>query len=223
MKKSGIILGIILLAAFCQMLPLNAQEKTKEEKEREMQEAIREQKKIMIERQKAEMERQKAEVERQKADFESRKRAREEFEKAMEDLKEQGKTRPFGDPFMWPGPGDLYRWWPNGNSEKSTWDISKSIKGSSYSREYIFDVEPSAKSVIMSVSGDCKEGEIRIKVIMPNGRTFSEIVIDQYGNLNWRKSLNISDTENQDKTGAWKFSIKSSKTTGYFKIFFQVS
>lgn len=180
-----------------------------EEKEKELQEAIREQKKIMIER--------------QRADFEVQKRAREEFEKAMEDLKEQGKTRPFVDPFIWPGPGDLYRWYPNGNSENSTWDISKSIKESSYSREYVFDVESSAKSVIMSVSGDCKEGEIRIKIIMPDGMTFSEIVIDQYGNLNWRKSLNISQSENQDKTGDWKFIINSSKATGYFKIFFQVS
>ncbi|NLA47978.1 MAG: hypothetical protein GX876_00795 [Bacteroidales bacterium] len=209
MKKYGMILLLVFFASFFQFQQLNAQEKNREEKEKELQEAIREQKRIMIER--------------QKADFEDQKRAREEFEKAMEELKEQGKTRSFVDPFIWPGPGDLFRWYPNGNSEKSTWDISKSIKESSYSREYVFDVESSAKSVIMSVSGDCKEGEIRIKIIMPDGMTFSEIVIDQYGNLNWRKSLNISGSENQDKTGDWKFIINSSKATGYFKIFFQVS
>jgi hypothetical protein len=111
----------------------------------------------------------------------------------------------------------------NGNSERTTWDFSKSIKESSFNRDYVFDVEKSAKSVVMSVSGDCKEGEIRIKIIMPGGKTFSEVVIDEFGNLNWRKSLTITDTENQDKTGAWKFEIKSSKATGYFKIFFQAS
>jgi predicted RNase H-like HicB family nuclease len=209
MKKYGIIAGIIFFAFLCQFQQLNSQEKTREEKEKELQEAIREQKRMMIER--------------QKSDFEAQKRAREEFEKAMKDLKEKGEGRPFADPFMWPVPGDIYRWYPNGNSEKSTWDISKSIKESSYSREYIFDVEASAKSVVMSVSGDCKEGEIGIKIIKPDGMTFSEIVIDQHGNLNWRKSLNISRTENQDKTGAWTFIINSSKTTGYFKIFFQVN
>jgi hypothetical protein len=132
--------------------------------------------------------------------------------------------RSIGEPFVWKGnPGDFSYLYSNGNSEKSTWDISKSIKESSYSRDYIFDVEPTAKSVVMSVSGDCKQGEIRVKITMPNGKTFSEIVIDEFGNLNWRISLTISETENQDKTGEWKFDIKSSKATGYFKIFFQVN
>jgi hypothetical protein len=73
----------------------------------------------------------------------------------------------------------------------------------------------------MSVNGDCKTGEIRIKIVMPNGKTYSDIVIDEFGNLNWRKSFNISDTENADKAGAWKFEIKSIKATGFFKISLQ--
>ena len=73
----------------------------------------------------------------------------------------------------------------------------------------------------MSVMGDCKAGEIRIKIIMPGGKTYSDIVIDEFGNLNWRKSFTISETENQDKTGAWKFSYFINKATGYFKISLQ--
>ncbi|HRW84315.1 MAG TPA: proprotein convertase P-domain-containing protein, partial [Bacteroidales bacterium] len=77
------------------------------------------------------------------------------------------------------------------------------------------------KNVTMSVNGDCREGDIRIKITMPNGKTYSDIVIDEYGNLNWRKSFTISETENKDKTGAWKFEISSSKATGFFKISLQ--
>ncbi len=73
----------------------------------------------------------------------------------------------------------------------------------------------------MSVNGDCKSGEIRIKIVMPGGKTYSDIIIDESGNLNWRKSFTISDTENKDKSGAWKFEISSSKATGYFKISLQ--
>ncbi len=205
-----------------------------------MQEAINEQKKIMIERHKTEREAQKrAQDEFEKAIItgkDATNRTMEElnrrlmdlnnpeFRDAMKDLKNYGRMRFFEEPFAWKGrPGDLYYMYSNGNSEKSTWDISKSIKESSFSRDYIFDIESTAKSVVMSVSGDCKEGEIRVKITMPNGKKFSEIVIDEFGNLNWRKSLTISETENQDKTGEWKFDIKSSKATGYFKIFFQVS
>lgn len=239
MKKYGIILGVVFLVSICSFQQLNSQEKTKEEKEKELQEAINEQKKAMIERQKAEYEAQKQVQEELDKAIIIRKdavnKAMEDVDKKLKDLdnpefkdamdlQDLRRKRPFVEPFIWSGdPGDLYHLYSNGNSERSTWDISKSIKESSYSRDYVFDVEPTAKSVVMSVSGDCKEGEIRVKITMPNGKTFSEIVIDEYGNLNWRKSLTISETENQDKTGAWKFDIKSSKATGYFKIFFQVS
>ena len=87
----------------------------------------------------------------------------------------------------------------------------------------MIDVDPSVKNVVMAVFGDCNGGEIRIKIIMPNGKTYSDIVVDEYGNLNWRKSFSISDSENKDKIGAWKFEIKSSKASGYFRISVQAS
>ncbi|MEI6048042.1 MAG: hypothetical protein WCS03_04020 [Bacteroidota bacterium] len=46
-------------------------------------------------------------------------------------------------------------------------------------------------------------------------------MIDESGNLNWRKSFTVSETENQDKTGEWKFKIDSNKATGFFKISLQ--
>jgi len=104
---------------------------------------------------------------------------------------------------------------------RTTWEFSKSVKGTSFSREYTFDVEATVNTVVMSVIGDCKEGEIRIKIVMPGGKTYSDIVIDEFGNLNWRKSFTISETENKDKAGAWKYEISSVKASGYFKISLQ--
>jgi hypothetical protein len=108
-----------------------------------------------------------------------------------------------------------------GDAERTTWEFSRSVKENTFSRDYTFDVEKTAKKVVMSVMGDCKAGEIRIRIVMPNGKNYSDIVIDESGNLNWRKSFAISDTENQDKEGSWKFQIDSSKATGFFKISLQ--
>lgn len=119
------------------------------------------------------------------------------------------------------GGGDFYFGHSGGDSERTTWDFSKSVRENTFSKDYIFDVEKTVKNVVMSVMGDCKAGEIRIKIVMPNGKSYSEIVIDEFGNLNWRKSFNISDTENQDKTGDWKFQVSSTKATGFFKISLQ--
>jgi len=108
-----------------------------------------------------------------------------------------------------------------GDGERSSWIFSKSIKDKSFSRDYTFDVEQNSKTVVMSVNGDCKNGEIHIKIITPSGKTYSDIAIDEFGNLNWRKSFTMSDDENQDKAGEWKFQIKASKASGFFKIALQ--
>ena len=239
MKRSSFIAAFIFLLAVCSSFQaVNAQEKSKEEKEKELQELIIEQKKAMIDRQKAQEEMHKAQQDMQKAEQEKQvvieeamAKAREklddpELRKAFRIYDDMGGHRSFstGEPFVFAAPNlEVFYHNPTGDAERTTWDFSKAVKESSFSRDYIFDVEPTAKSVVMSVSGDCKQGEIRVKIVMPGGKTFSEIVIDEYGNLNWRKSLTISDTENKDKTGPWKFEIKSSKASGYFKIFFQTS
>lgn len=236
MKKNGIIFGVVFLVSFCSFQSAIAQEKSKEEKEREMQEAINEQKKAMFEKQRAEKDAQD-EIERiMIIKKEALDKAMEkindkvwtsddpELQKIMREYRDQARSGYFDGPFiLGHDMGNFHPPFSHSNNERTTWDFSKSIKKSSFSRDYFFDVEPTAKSVVMSVSGDCEEGEIRIRIIMPDGKTFSEIVIDEFGNLNWRKTLTISDTENQDKAGTWKFDIKSSKATGYFKIFFQTN
>lgn len=236
MKKFGIITGLIFLAAVMSQGVIYAQEKSKEEKQKELQEAIIEQKRAMIEQKKA-TEEAREEVQRaisiqREAVDKAMQQYKDqigtmdnpEIQKIIKDYRESGRSRSFNEPFAFsPGSWDFYHQFSNGNSERATWDFSKSIRESSFSRDYTFDVEPTAKSVVMSVSGDCREGEIRIRIIMPDGKPFSEIVIDEYGNLNWRKSLTITESENQDKTGPWKFDIKAKKATGYFKIFFQTN
>lgn len=233
MKKNSLILAVIFLITMSfSFQNVIGQEKTKEEKEKElqMQEAIDAQKKAMVEQEKAQQEVSKA-LDKQKV----------VIEKAMKDagvkIDEAGINtdrmmrvyensrgdRSFfnnGEPFV-VSPGIEFYGHSFGDSERTSWDFSKSIKEASFSRDYTFDVESTVNTVVMSVNGDCKSGEIRIKIVMPNGKTYSDILIDESGNLNWRKSFTISDTENKDKSGAWKFEIGSSKATGYFKISLQ--
>jgi hypothetical protein len=236
MKKSSLILAVIFLISMSfSFQSLNAQEKTKVQKEKElrMQEAIDAQKKAMAEQEKAQQKAQQ-EVEKTMEDQQV------VIDKAMKDAKvkideadinnrmmrvygnSRGDRSFFGngEPFV-VSPGMEYYGHSFGDSERTSWDFSKSIKETSFSRDYTFDVESTVSTVVMAVNGDCKTGEIRIKIVMPSGKTYSDILIDESGNLNWRKSFTISDTENKDKTGAWKYEISSSKATGYFKISLQ--
>lgn len=236
MKKYGMTPGIIFILTAFSFIPAISQEKTKDEKNKQIQETINEQKKAMYEKQKADKEAQEEIEQVMIIKKEAINKAMEELndklwteddpdlQRIMREYRQQSDRGSFAGPFPFPpDAGNMYNRFPDRNNERTIWDFSKTIKKSSFSRDYVIDVDPTAKSVLMSVSGDCDEGEIRIKIIMPDGKIFSEIVIDEFGNLNWRKSFAISDTENQDKTGTWKFDIKSSNATGYFKIFFQTS
>jgi hypothetical protein len=232
MKKFSLFLIVIfLLSAASSFQQLAAQEKSKEEKEKELkiQQSIELQKKAMSDQKKAQSETvenfdiQKSELDKEmeaaKIDIEN---ANKERTKVFMTMPRGNRSYNFDEPFVFTGQ-DMEGFFGHsmGDSERTTWDFSKTVKDNTFSRDYTFDVEKTSKSVVMSVMGDCKSGEIRIKIVMPNGKSYSDILIDESGNLNWRKSFSITDTENQDKTGDWKFQISSTKATGFFKISLQ--
>jgi hypothetical protein len=233
MKKFSLFLltGLFVAAAFS-FQQTAAQEKTKEEQEKEV--------KILqaIEQQKREMASQKKRTQEERVLILKEK---DELDEALQNIRVEVETSgrpeesfsfrtprgdrnfPFHEPFIISsGVDPVFGHSSGGDSEKTTWEFSRAIKENTFSRNYSFDVEKTANTVVMSVMGDSKAGEIRIKIVMPNGKIYSDIVIDEFGNLNWRKSFSISETENQDKSGEWQFQIESKKATGFFKISLQI-
>jgi len=236
MKKIRFILLAVSLISFCTISgPAMAQVKSKEEKEKElkMQEEIDAQKKVISEQKKAQDEVQKAlqesqiEVDKAMKEVQQKLEATDKYKDMVRVYRGTGdrsrfNVEPFpGDQFMFTPGMEGFNWYSHsGDNQRSTLDFSKSVKESSFSRDYVFDVDLSS-TVVMSVNGECKAGEIRIKIVMPNGKVYSDIMIDEFGNLNWRKSFPVTEEENKDKAGAWKFQINASKATGFFKISLQ--
>jgi len=233
MKKSSLFLIVIFLITISSSLQqVTAQEKTKAEQEKEIkiQQAIELQKKAMTDQKKAQEESAQIFKEQQVEVDKALKEVRVEIQSGgngrgdIRVFNSRGnRSFSFDEPIVFSSSGvnAFYGHSGGGDSERTTWDFSKSVKESTFSKDYSFDVEKTVKTVVMSVMGDCKAGEIRIKIVLPNGKNYSDIVIDESGNLNWRKSFTITETENQDKTGEWKFAIASNKATGFFKISLQ--
>jgi hypothetical protein len=233
MKRTGLFLiSALLMTTLLSFQQAAAQEKSKEDQEKEfkIQQAIDEQKKAMVDQKKA-----------QEEALQNLQKSQDELEKNLKDINVQvevddadnavealphmkriSRSYHFNEPFVFtPGVDAFYGHPFDGDNESTTWEFSRSVKEKSLKSEYSFDVDKTSNTVVMSVNGDCKAGDIRIKITMPGGKTYSDIVIDEFGNLNWRKSFAISETENQDKAGVWKFQITSNKATGYFKISLQ--
>lgn len=239
MKRYTLIMTALFLITTGTLSTAYGQEKTTStttESDSKIQKSIEQQKKTMAEQKKIAEEQKKASEDVQKSmkdqqdDFELQSEKMQiELDQAAKDREKLFLALPRGnrsfkwdaEPFVYSGNWDNFSAHFDNDSERTSWDLSRNIKEKTFSREYAFDVDKTTKSVVMSVMGDCKSGDIRIKIIMPNGKNYSDIVIDESGNLNWRKSFTISETENQDRTGDWKFQITSNKATGYFKISLQ--
>ena len=112
---------------------------------------------------------------------------------------------------------------PRSNVETSKWELFKTIKENTFSKDYTFEIDKTTKAAIMSITGNCTAGEIRVKIVMPNGTNYLDMLIDNSGNMNWRKTITITETENQDKIGDWTCEINSSKATGQFRITIQTN
>lgn len=227
----------ILILVAASSASMQGQSKAEKDRQKEIEKAISDQKKAMAQ-QKKDMEQQKKDMEQEQVD------ASNDMEQAMKELEnlknldidvhvdDKGNpgiyrwgnrnTQPFAIPNP-PNPPDAprYHFYGIGTEEGTSWIFSKSVQDDSFEKEYSFEVDKNVKSVVMAVNGDCKAGEIRIKILTPQGRTYSDVVIDEFGNYNVRKSFNISETENQDKTGEWKFQVNSDNATGHFRISFQ--
>lgn len=233
MKKFSLFLTVIFLLTIgssFQQVAAQEQTKAEQDKEQKIQQAIDQQKKALSEQKKAQteaeqnLEKQQSEIYNKGVDVQVQVGNEDKDGGNILRYRPRGnRSSGFDEPLLFPG-GDMqvfYGHGMGGDSESTTWDFSKTVKENTFSRDYTFDVEKTVKSVVMSVMGDCKSGEIRIKIVMPNGKNYSDILIDESGNLNWRKSFTISETENQDKTGNWKFQISSTKATGFFKVSLQ--
>lgn len=226
MKKRIIYLtAVFLLSSVFSAIPVDGQEKNQDQKEKEakLQQAIDQQKKALAEQKKAQEEAQKAlqEIAVEEYGIRGTGSANDGYRRNRSVVTGHDGFDQFiftpgvefsGNPFYGRGGGD---------KERTTWDFSKYVKESTFSKQYTFDVEKTASTVVMSVMGDCKAGEIRVKIVMPSRKIYSDILIDEYGNLNWRKSFNISEEENKDKSGEWIFKIDATNATGSFKISLQ--
>jgi hypothetical protein len=225
--KKQILFLIILLSVFTYQ-QLSAQEKTKADKDKEIQISIEEQKKAMSEQKKAQEEDMQKLIDEKNGAFKEMNDAQDDYlnsererTKIFMNIPRGNRSFNFDMPYEITANPEIEFFRHMGDEERTSWDFSKTVKDNTFSGNYSFDVQKTAKSVVMSVMGDCKSGEIRVKIIMPNGKTYSDVLIDESGNLNWRKSFTITDTENKDKAGEWKFQISSAKATGYFKISLQ--
>jgi len=117
-----------------------------------------------------------------------------------------------------PDPGDVYVFSGSGHASKpgSSWNYSRQVMEATFTNELTLSAG-NESNVNLSVSGDCAEGSIAVTIIMPDGKQLSEVVLDENGSLNWRKSFEAGEN-NGWKNGKWIFRVKAKDATGNLRI-----
>ncbi|HUS86077.1 MAG TPA: hypothetical protein VMW76_02465 [Bacteroidales bacterium] len=103
------------------------------------------------------------------------------------------------------------------SQNSSSIEFSKSVKDANFSKDFPAEIDTDAHKASISVSGSCKAGEIRIRITMPSGKVYTEVLIDEYGSVNWTKTFTLGE-EGDDKAGTWKFLISGKEATGNFRV-----
>ncbi len=110
----------------------------------------------------------------------------------------------------------LYRGHGVGSKPGSSWNYTRQVMEATFTNEFTMSAED-MDNVSLSVSGDCAEGSMSVAIIMPDGKQLSEVVLDENGSLNWRKSFE-ADEGNGWKNGKWTFRVKAKEATGNLRI-----
>ena len=161
-----------------------------------------------------------------------RERAEELYRRKMIDVNDLRKELEESDKtieFFTPGSGyavgypEAYAGVLGRSQNTESLEYRKTVRESSFTKELPFDVEDGSRNISITVSGACKEGEIRIKILMPGGKTYTEVLLDEYGSVNWRKSFATDDEEDKGRIGKWKFVISSKEATGNFSLSIRTS
>jgi hypothetical protein len=120
--------------------------------------------------------------------------------------------------YVMPDIGDYYIYSSpaHGGKPGSSWNYSRQVLEATFNNEFSMSAGDE-DNFNLSVSGDCAEGSISVAIIMPDGKQLSEVMLDENGSLNWRKSFETGENNNW-KNGKWVFRIKAKDATGNLHI-----
>jgi hypothetical protein len=111
--------------------------------------------------------------------------------------------------YLYGGPG-------YGSKPGTSWNYSRQVMEATFTNELAISADE-GQTVNLTVSGDCAEGTIAVAIIMPDGKQLSEVILDENGSLNWRKSYEAGEDSGW-KNGKWTFRIKAKNATGNLRI-----
>ena len=116
-------------------------------------------------------------------------------------------------------PRDDFVWvtgWGSGE-HNSRLMLSKRYNGQSVDKQGTFEVEDKITKLKLSIEGQVNSGSITVALILPDGKPYKSLTMDDSADISWSESLNIKEGENK-YYGTWKYRISTKVADGSYNL-----
>ena len=93
--------------------------------------------------------------------------------------------------------------------------LSKNYSGQSIDKQGTFEVEESITKLKLSIEGHVNSGSITVSLILPGGKPYKSLTMDDSADIHWSESLNIKEEETK-YYGTWKYRITTKVAEGSY-------
>ncbi|KPL16198.1 MAG: hypothetical protein AMS26_05425 [Bacteroides sp. SM23_62] len=106
--------------------------------------------------------------------------------------------------------------WGSGERNSSLM-LSKRYNGQSIDKQGTFEVDDNIKKLKLSIDGEVNSGSITVSLILPDGKPYKSLTMDDTADIHWSESLSIKDGEKK-YYGTWRYRITTKVADGSYHL-----
>lgn len=95
--------------------------------------------------------------------------------------------------------------------------LSKEYNGQSIDKQGTFEVDDNTTRLKLSIEGHVNSGSIKVSLILPDGKPYKSLTMDDSADIHWSESLNIKEGETK-YYGTWKYRITTKVADGSYHL-----
>ncbi len=95
--------------------------------------------------------------------------------------------------------------------------LSKRYNGQSIDKQGTFEIDDEIKKLKLSIEGKVNSGSITVSLILPGGKPYKSLTMDDTADIHWSESLTIKEDETK-YYGTWKYRITTKVADGSYHL-----
>lgn len=203
----GIFAGLIIFSLHSSQVEAQSK-KNSEAEQKAVQEAELKAKKEMLEQQQQEMK-------LQEVYFKEQQIVAEELARSSGSARASSRARVV---YRSPVDSDAYFISSHDEGNQSQLTLRNTFKGSSDTSKGNFEVDESTRQFRIMIRGKVNSGEIRIKLLYPDGKLFKDQAINSSAEVTLTQSITIKDSSSKKYFGSWTYEVKSDEAMGEYTL-----